>query len=94
MAVYVDINWLDFDTGAVYYSDRIKISDTISYDRYRKTYQNLRFDDYYIINEAKNKIIKYINNSPRHQYFDAKVANDFLPFIFVEAEIFLDNPKK
>ena len=88
MAVYAHIYWFYNDSGVLHSIDNIKISDTISYDRYKKTYQNLRFDDYYIINEAKNKIIKYIHNSPRHEYFDAKVANDFLPFIFVEAEIF------
>lgn len=88
MAVYANIDWFDSDTGIIYYNDRIKISDTISYDRYKKTYQNLRFDDYYIINEAKNKIIKYTKNSPKHEYFDAKVVNDFLPYIFIEAKIF------
>ena len=86
MAVYAYIYWFYNDNGILHSIDNIKISDIISYDRYKKTYQNLRFDDYYIINEAKNKIIEYINNSFKHEYFDARVSHDFLPEIFIEAK--------
>jgi len=95
MAVYVNIDWLDPETEAVYYSDRVKVSDTISYNRYIGTLKNLRFDDFYIILGAKNKVVNYINNSPKHKHFKAKIVSNFLPEIFIEPENkILDNSKK
>ena len=86
MAVYVTVFWFYNGNGPLHSNDTFKISDTISYDRYRTTYKNLRFDDYYIIEEAKNEIIHYIKSSPKHEYLDAVISEDFLPNIFIEAK--------
>lgn len=86
MAVYVDVYWFYSDNGVMHSIDHIKISDTISYNHYRDVYQNLRFDDYYLIDEATDKIFNYIKNSSKHKCFDARVVEDFLPNISIEAK--------
>ena len=91
MDVYVTVFWFYNGNGSCHSTDTFKISDTISYDRYKTIYKNSRFDDYYIIEEAKDKIINFIKSSPKHEYLDAMVSEYFLPNIFIEAKNYLDN---
>jgi len=86
MAVYANVYWFYPDNGVLDSIEHIKLSDTISYQRLRNTYQNYRFDDYYIITDMENIIIDYINNSPNHKWLDARVVEDFLPMIFIKSE--------
>ena len=84
--IYITIHWFYHDNGVIHSSDIFEMESDISYNRYRTILNNFRFDDYHYIISAKNKIVNYIKNSPKHKYKDAKVVVGFLPYIFIEAE--------
>lgn len=94
MATFVDVIWTQSNDILVSI-DRIKASDS-TLDHLEDVYQNGLFSDYYLINDAQKKIMDYIENSQKHNFYKAKVFESFLPEIIVPSRVdaFLETEKE
>lgn len=85
MATFVDVIWTQSNDILVSI-DRIKASDS-TLDHLEEVYQNGLFSDYYLIDDAQRRIMDYIENSQKHNFYKATVTASFLPEIIVPSII-------
>jgi len=81
MATFVDVIWTRSNDILVSI-DKIKVSDSTR-DHLEDVYQNGLFSDYYLVNDAQEKIMNYIRGSRKHNFYKARVTESFLPEIIV-----------
>lgn len=86
MAVYVDIYWFD-NSGNVSSNISLKVTDIYSRNKLENNVKNYRFDDLYMNEEIRKKIITYIEKDIRHLSYTAVVIDDILlEPIFIKPE--------
>ena len=85
MAVFAFVKWYD-DKDVLVSMDDIEISDTISLKHLKDVYENIRFDDYYLIKDAEEKVKNFILTSLKHRFCNAVVEESFLPLIKIKKD--------